>query len=169
MVAAPRQFVGQYRGGFTEVVELVLDVVIADDLLVGGEEQRAVVELDAGRLFGLVDDDFRDTLAVDRLLGQYIDLVGHEQRADEDIALGALTQCACIEHPGRPGFDLEARRQLELLGRQVFDRRRYRECRHRRHLHGHIGLGSALGPAGFGFLGNRCRGGAKKRNCSKAG
>jgi hypothetical protein len=63
VVAAAGQLVVEHLR-LAGVVELVLDVVVADDLLVRREEQRALVELDAGRLLGLVDDDLGLALAV---------------------------------------------------------------------------------------------------------
>jgi hypothetical protein len=56
------------------------------------------VELDAGGLLGLVDDDLGSRLpsaSRDR-----VDLVADEQRADEDVALVALAQLARVEHAG---------------------------------------------------------------------
>jgi len=171
VIVTPWKFVGQHSVRFAKIVELVLDVVIANDLLVGGEEQRALVELDAGRLLGLVDDDFRHALAVDRLFGHHIDLVADEQRADEDVALVPLAQVARVQQARSPGFDFEAWRQLELLGRQIFKRCRDRKRRHGRQLHSRLGVGSLLGPAGCGFFGSkRSRGRAKegnRRHCKK--
>ena len=135
------------------VVELVLDAVVALDLLVRREVERALVEFDAGGELGLVDDGLRLAVA---LLGNGIDLVADEQRAHEHRALGALAQRARIEHARGPGLDLEARRQLELCGGQLVGRSGDRKGRHGRQPRGRVVLGPALGPAGF--LGGRLLG-----------
>ena len=136
---------GSWSNTFTgcrRLVEVVLDLVVARDLLGRRHVERAIVELDAVGQLELLGDDLGGALAL--VAGDRIDLAGHEQRAHEHRALVAAAQAARIEDAALVDLDLEAGRGREL--RQLRLRRRHRRGGDRGHLGRHVALGPALGP-----------------------
>ena len=91
--------------------------------------ERAVLEGDAVRLLQAFGDHLVLALAV--LVGDGIDLADGA-RADEDRALVAARHHARAGHAVRPDLDLEAGRHLELVDRDLLERRH----RHRRGVRG---------------------------------
>jgi hypothetical protein len=121
--------VGQIVGlrqldALARVVQLVLDVVVAEHLVDGEHVERAVLEGEPVRLRQALQENLRLALAV--LVGDRID-AADQPRAHEDGALVAHHHGARAGMAGRPDLSLEAGRQLDLVDRQLVGR-----CRDRR-------------------------------------
>ena len=140
------------------LVEVVLDVVVARDLLGRRHVERALVELDAVGQLDAAENGLGDALAL--LAGDRIDLAGDEQRAHEHRALVAAAKPARIEDAALVHLHLEAGRGRELG--QLCLGRRHRRGGDGRHLGRDLALGPPLGPERLLLLlllreGHRCR------------
>jgi hypothetical protein len=133
-----------------QLVEVLLDVGVAGDLLRRGHVERALVVFDAVRQEELLGE--RLHLALAATVDDGVELAGHEQRAHEHRPLVALTKPAGVEDLGRVHLDLEAVRHLHLGDRQLVGRCRHRERGHRRHLRARAALGPPDRPERRFFL-----------------
>src|SRR5581483_2494502 len=99
---------------FAELVEIVFGVVIPDQLVDVDDIERAILESEAGwhRRIEALEDGLDLFLAVVVLDG--ID-VAETKPADKERALIAPGHLPRSQNAGRINFDLEARRQLDLL------------------------------------------------------
>ena len=103
-----------------ELVEIVLDLVVAIDLVDREHVERAVLECEAVGLRQALDDSLGLALAV--LVRDGID-APDDPRAHEHGALVAHHHGAGARMAARPDLGLEACRQLDLVDRQLVDRR----------------------------------------------
>ena len=95
-----------------EIVEIGFGVVVSDQLVDGDDVERAIPEGEAGRHVEALEDGLDLFLAAIVLDG--VD-VAEAERADEQRALVAPGHLPRRQHVGGVDFDLEARRQLDLL------------------------------------------------------
>ncbi len=95
-----------------ELVEIGFGVVISDQLVDGDDVERAVLERQSGRHVDFLEDGLDLFLAA--LVGDGID-VAEIERADEQRAVVAPGHLPRLQHARRVDFDLETRRQLDLL------------------------------------------------------
>lgn len=150
--------VGGLRG-----VELVLDAVEAQNLVDGDDVQRAALEGDTVGLLQALRDHLVRALAV--LVRDRIDLAGGPG-ADEQRTFVAPRHHARAGHAVRPELYLEAVGDLELVDRNLVDRRDgQRRCVRCQRRARHAGRLTLL-PGGWRLL--RLRFDRKRRCCQAA-